>query len=114
MKRKAGIAIFGDYLTLRAIHDIVHDVNEKSPVIANKDGAFLGLAYDIRKAYEGMRETSSENKHYPEIGPRFGVKVVWPVLLYQVAMLRASLAFIPSTNKHQAATYMLEDVMALS
>ena len=52
-KRHAGIVLWGDTWSLRADHDLVHKVNEESPVVQNKEGFLLGLAYDVRKAYEG-------------------------------------------------------------
>lgn len=51
LKNHAGMVLIGDYLTLRELHTLVHRVNEESPMIRDKEGPFLGLAYDIRKAY---------------------------------------------------------------
>lgn len=48
LKNAAGIALFSDYLSLRQANEIIHDVNERSPLIRDKDGFFLGLAYDLR------------------------------------------------------------------
>jgi hypothetical protein len=77
LKNAAGIALFSDYLSLRQAHKIIHDVNERSPVIRDKDGFFLGLAYDLRKAYEGQRLTLKQDPDfYPEVGPRMGFEVL--------------------------------------
>jgi hypothetical protein len=65
LKNAAGIALFSDYLSLRQANKIIHDVNERSPLIRAKDGFFLGLAYDLRKAYEGQRLTLKEDPVYP-------------------------------------------------
>jgi hypothetical protein len=56
LKNHAGIVLVGDYTTLRSLHEVVHEVNEKSPLIKDKEGFFLALAYDVRKAYEAERE----------------------------------------------------------
>jgi hypothetical protein len=111
LKNHAGVLLTGDYETLRALHEIVHAVNERSPLLQEKEGPFLGLAYDLRKAYEGQRQKLRAPEGYPEIGPRFGVEILWPVLLWQSRMLRASMAFIPTNRQMHAQTYALEAVI---
>lgn len=108
LKECGGIALFSDYLSLQRMWEIVHDVNNRSPIIRDKEGLFIGLAYDIRKAYEGQREKMEPSTLEPEIGPRFGVKFLWPTLLIQCRQLRDSLAFIDHGKEHQAVTYELE------
>ncbi|MDN6867371.1 DUF6904 family protein [Aeromonas veronii] len=111
LKNHAGILLCGDYTTLRSLHEVVHTVNEKSPLIRDKDGLFLGLAYDIRKAYERQRQVINPPVHFPEIGIRYGVEMLWPVVLVQSRMLRASLAYFDSNKQQQALTYGLESVL---
>lgn len=45
------------------------------------------------------------------MGIRFGVRIIWPVLLWQARTLRESLAFIDSTKAMQAQAYALEAVI---
>lgn len=111
LKNHAGIALIGDYASLRWLHDVVHEVNERSPLIEGKEGPFLGLAYDVRKAYELQREIVPPPEHYAELGTRYGVKILWPVLLVQQRMLRVSLGFLDHSKRHQAITYALEAVI---
>src|SRR6267154_2169484 len=87
LKKSAGVVLFNDYLSLQRMHAIVHDVNHRSSIIRDKDGFFLGLAYDFRKAFEGQRHKSNTSKR-SEQGPRFGVEFLWPVLLVQCRQLR--------------------------
>jgi hypothetical protein len=87
------------------------DVNERSPVVRDKEGSFLGLAYDVRKAFERQREVILPPKHCEEIGARYGVQILWPVLLLQQRLLRQSLAFLDHTAKTQAIVYALEAVI---
>jgi len=108
LKNHAGMVLIGDYLTLRELHTLVHKVNEDSPMIHDKEGPFLGLAYDIRKAYEQQRRVIDPPEHIPEIGPRFGVEIVWPVLLFQTRLLRRALAWVPHGPGDQALVYALE------
>jgi hypothetical protein len=107
----AGILLCGDYNTLKSLQEVVHEVNEKSVLIRDKEGSFLGLAYDARKACEGQRQVLKPPAHMPEIGVRYGVEILWPVLMVQCRMLRASLAYFDSSKRQQAITYALEDVI---
>lgn len=111
LKNHAGILLTGDYTSLRTLHEVVHEVNEKSPVVADKEGLFLALAFDARKAYERQREVIKAPEHFEEIGTRYGVKILWPVLLLQCRMLRASMAFMDTTKWQQAVAYNLEAVI---
>lgn len=110
-KTHAGIVLIGDYTSLRALHEVLHDINERSPIIHDKEGMFLGLAYDVRKAFERQREIIKPPAHYEEIGVRYGVRVLWPVLLLQQRLMRASLAYIDSSPRAQAMAYALEAVI---
>lgn len=68
LNNHAGLLLVGDYTSLRLLHEIVHDVNERSPLIREEDGPFLGLAYDVRKAYEQQREILPPPQGYEEMG----------------------------------------------
>ena len=94
MKNLAGIRLEGDYHSLRALHETIHQ-----------------MAYDLRKAYEQMRDIIQPPKHYPEIGVRYGVRIIWPMLLVQTRQLRQALAWGPSSKTHQACAYDLEAVV---
>lgn len=111
LKNHAGILLCGDYHTLETMHGVIHEVNEHSPLIVDKEGVFLGLAYDVRKAYERQRRIINPPKHFKEQGMRYGVEILWPVLLVQARMLRASLAYFDSTKLQQSITYALESVI---
>jgi hypothetical protein len=111
LKNHAGILLIGDYTSLTWLHAVVHDVNEHSPLISDREGMFLGLAYDLRKAYEMQRVVLKPPKHMPELGMRYGVQLLWPVLLLQQRMLRLSLAYLPHSRKHQAIVHALEAVI---
>ncbi|GEC33921.1 hypothetical protein N181_29300 [Sinorhizobium fredii USDA 205] len=111
LKNHAGVLLIGDYTSLRWLHEVVHDVNERSPLVTDKEGMFLSLAYDVRKAYEQQREVLQPPQHYEEMGVRFGVKILWPVLLLQHRLLRLSLAFLNHSAKTQAIAYALEAII---
>lgn len=111
LKNRAGLLLVGDYTSLQGLHEVVHDINERSPLITDKEGAFLGLAYDVRKAYERQRQVLKPAKGFAEIGVRYGVEILWPVLLVQQRMLRQSLGYMDHGKGHQAMAYALEAVI---
>src|SRR3546814_19045701 len=49
-----------------------------------------------------------------EMGTRYGVQILWPVLLVQHRMLRVSLGYLDHAKRHQAITYALEAVIERS
>jgi hypothetical protein len=108
-KYGAGIEIYGDYQDLNSLRQTILDMSE-SPALLN-DGAdefVLGLAYEVRHAYEGARGTSSVS--LPGMPPTtyFHFKTLWPIFLMQVALLRWSAAYQPTNKEHQANLYRLE------
>ena len=111
LKNCAGLLLCGDRQTLEALHRVIHSVNENSPVISDKEGSFLGFAYDVRKAIEGQRRIINPPKHEPEIGPSFGVEILWPVALFQSRALRVALAYMPHNSRHQGMAYLVEDLI---
>lgn len=111
LENHAGLRLVGPHMAFKELHDAVHHVNEHSPIIRDKEGFFMALAYDARKAYEGQRTVIKPPAEYPEKGIIYGVEILWPVLLLQVRMLRQSLAYIPSTARLQAMAYSLEAVI---
>lgn len=111
LRNHAGVLLTGDYNSLKSLHEVVHEVNEQSPLVKDKEGALLGLAYDVRKAYEQQRKVIKPPEGYPEIGPRFGVEILWPVLLVQARMLRTSMGFFDTTKWQQAVAFNLEAVI---
>lgn len=108
LKNNAGLAVFGDYESLRALHELVHRVNDQSILVHDKDGVLVEFAYEVRKAFQGDREVEQSVEAYPEIGPRFGFKVLWPEFLYTVRLLRQAMSGCQSSRSDQALLLALE------
>jgi hypothetical protein len=111
LKNNAGLLLIGDYTSLRALHEVIRDINERSPLIKDREGLFLSLAYDIRKAYELQREILKAPQGYEEMGPRYGVQQLLPVIMLQHRMMRVSLGYFDHSKMHQAMTYALEQIL---
>lgn len=110
LKNHAGILLCGDYLTLRKLHDVIGRLDE-SVIFKGQDNPLMGLAYDVRKAYEGQRKTIHPSEHFPEAGDLFGVEILWPVILTQSRMLRVAMAYMETDKWSQAMAYSLEAVL---
>ena len=108
LKNNAGIILTGDHHSLRCLHSALGDVNERSPVISDKEGALMEFAYEIRHALQGDREVFEASELSPEVGIRYGVPFIWPALLGYSRLLRGGMAFFDSTKWHQALAFNLE------
>lgn len=104
----AGIALSGDFADLADLHETIHHLaSEAGPLPPHHDEFVLGLAYDVRKAYEGARRIEPINT------PRgsaeyYSVDILWPVFLVQLGMLRTAAGYLPTSRSHQACLYRLE------
>jgi len=107
----AGLRLWGDYAALERVHRFVHHVVEESPVIEDKEGFVLGLAYDVRKAFERQRSTRYRSHANEDRCRIYGVEILWPVILIQAGLLRHAMAFIPTNRLDQAIMYELEHVV---
>ena len=54
VRNHAGMMLVGDYETLRALHDVIHKVVKQSALFRKEEHGdhLLGLAYEVRKAFE--------------------------------------------------------------
>jgi len=109
-KYHTGLTLWGDYMSLRHLHELIHTVVEGSVVIENKEGFMLGLAYDVRKAQEGQR-LKRKSKQAPDPLVLYGVEILWPVILVQVGLLRHAMGFMPTSKRHHATMFELEYVV---
>ena len=107
----AGIALWGDFSTLHRLHTFVHHVVNNSCFISEKDGLMLGLAYDLRKAFQGQRSTEHQTVFDNERYQTYGVEILWPVLLIQICILRKAMAYMACSKLDQAIMFELEHVV---
>jgi hypothetical protein len=108
LKNHEGVLILGGTGDFRRFHELIHDVNDRSPIIVDKEGVFLGLAYDFRKAFEGQRHIRKGKAGHPVETGLVGFEILWPTLLIQSRMYREALGFIDSGKHHQVLAYSLE------
>ncbi|WP_189354808.1 DUF6904 family protein, partial [Vogesella fluminis] len=96
---------------LDRLHTFIHHVVEESGYIEDKEGFVLGLAYDVRKAFQGQRSQDYRAHSEDDRCRIYGVEVLWPVLLVQIGVLRQAMAFMPTNKLDQALMFELEYVV---
>lgn len=107
----AGVALWGDFAALDRLHCFIHHIVQESDYIEDKEGFVLGLAYDVRKAFEGHRRSGSRAHSGLEHCSIYGVEILWPALLVQVGVLRHAMAFIPTNKLDQSIMFELEYII---
>ena len=107
-KYGAGIILYGDYWDLKNLHSTFHDAVGDESFDDQSSDFVLALAYDVRKAYERQRERLNATHFDDETISYYGVKILWPIFLVQVGLLRWMAAFRPTTKSHQADLFRLE------
>jgi hypothetical protein len=109
-KHGAGIALQGDYHDFQDLHESIHQIT-KTDVLSGGLGDFvLGLAYEVRHAYQGDRDVQRlpANIFETETTTYFSFRTLWPIFLYQIGLLRWSAAFQPTSRDFQATIFRLE------
>ena len=107
-KYGAGITLAGDHIDLVDLHEMIHHFAAESGPIPPLHGEFLlGLAYDVRHAYQGDRRTRRVETFKGKC-TYFAVDILWPIFLVQVAMLRSAASYLPTGKSQQANLYRLE------
>ena len=107
----AGVTLWGDFEVLDRLHNFIHHVVNQSVHIEDKEGFVLGLAYDLRKAFQGQRSQDYRTHSEDDRCCIYGVEVLWPLLLVQVGVLRQAIAFTPTSKLDQALMFELEYVV---
>ena len=104
----AGIILGGDYFDLVACHELIHRfAADGGPIHWQQKEFVLGLAYDIRKAYERSRNIE-KIEIYESSAEYYSVDILWPIYLAQLAILRSAAARIPTSNLDQSILFALE------
>jgi hypothetical protein len=112
LKNHAGLLLIADYASLHELHEIVHDVNERSPSILQEDGpSFLGLAYDACKAYERQRKILRPPDGHEGIGVCYGVDIALASTPRAAAYAARSPGYLDHSRRYQAITYAREGVI---
>lgn len=110
-KYGAGIQIYGDYHDLDNLHETIHQLaNDQGPLNGSQMEFVLGLAYEVRHAYQGDRETHrfAADITHKETTIYYSFQSLWPIFLPQLGLLRWAAGFQPTNREQQANLYRLE------
>jgi hypothetical protein len=107
-KLGAGITLYGDFFDLDSLYKTIHKIAEEGFMEESTRNFLLALAYDIRKAKESKRERKVLGFAEDKVKYR-GVRILWPIFLSQLAMLRHYAGYRTTDHRDQACLYLLED-----
>lgn len=116
------VSFWGHSADLREINQILHNITLNSPFILHEDSpVLLGLAYDIRKAYQNDRLSKlSEDYVYPHEDSKktimYGFTIPLITLIFYVSMLKHPKLFKFSPSKLEQSIilkidYLLDDII---
>lgn len=110
-----GMTLWGDFPTLVQLYKTIDEINEGSTLIEDKDGLLFALENNINRAFGGKKEVKEEiiatHPPYTHSCVMYGVRMVWPLILTQISLLRQAMAFMPTTKLQQASVYELEYIV---
>lgn len=92
-RKGTGIAFYGKEADLKSLHEIVHYLAEDSDpdnkLSKGKNLLLMNFAYEVRKAFSGMRLAGSAKD--PELFGLLGFSIVWTdILLFTNALRQAA------------------------
>ncbi len=111
-RQAAGIKIYGDYLDLTSLHKTIHYLVDGVPIggVESEMGKFvLGLAYELRHAFRGDRETKQFGHDAHDTVHYQGFQYLWPHILPTVGLLKWSASFHTTTRNVQANLFRIEE-----
>lgn len=102
----AGLTLWGDYHDFRSLYQTIDKAVAAAP---HSIGDFIvALNYDVRHAYEGQREEKRFGRDELDSVTYRGEKILWPEIMFQTRLVRAYLAYTPTTSEDQSNVFRLE------
>ncbi len=107
-KKGVGVIIYGDAFDLRSLHETIHTLVDSAPLEEFQKEGLLGLAYEIRHAHQGDREVIKVGYKETEKCTYFGTKLIWPQVLFEVAILRQCAGYCETNKELLSNLYRIE------
>ena len=107
-KYAAGLTIWGDFWDLRSLHSTIHEITDAAAYRQEITDVALGLAYEVRHAYQNDREEKEFGFDDLDKVKYRGSYILWPYLLLQVKLLREFASYGTLSKLNQSHLYLLE------
>lgn len=107
-KYGTGIEIYGDCYDLRSLHQVLHNIDQHIGELSFDGDFYMGLAYEVRKAYTGNRLEKIIG-HYSE-EPYYGFQFSWPDILLTLNLLRQRVGYMGNFHEVNAHLFALEHI----
>jgi hypothetical protein len=107
-KYGAGVILHGDYLDFNNLHETIHKLCDQIPLQKGLGEFVLGLAYDVRHAYQGDRDILELADGIVGKSTYFSFPVLWPIFLTQIGLLRWAAGFQSTSRESQSNLFRLE------
>lgn len=107
----AGIILWGDSESLSQLHEFIHYIVNENPIVDSRDDFILSLAYDLRKTGEGHRHIEQFQHKSGDVIKIYGIELLWPLILFQLVMIRTSIGFAQVNKKQLSTMYSFEYVI---
>lgn len=105
---RAGIILWGDYLDLDSLYEAIHRLFDETFGNEGVQNNILALAYDVRKAKELQREQKTFGyDEFDQVEYR-GAPILWPILIFQINLLKQFAKPICAGKQELAHIYQLE------
>ena len=106
----SGVTLWGDQFDLSHLLDTIYALADEHLLGESISYFLLGLAHEIRHAGMGNRLKKDFEEGAETISYR-GVRILWPHIIMQIAMLRDAAKYKPTSANHQADLYRLESAI---
>ena len=111
-KNGTGVQILGDYTDLRTLYLTIDKLSERlDPEAVNTKGKstiLMALAYEVRKAYSGRRETEGLTFDGTHQVTYMGFNYLWTDMVIAYNILRNEAGYLTTGPLDQACLYLLE------
>lgn len=117
-KKGTGIEIWGDFGDLSNLHSTIHKIgtrlNEHDEKFKGQSDIAMCFAYEVRKAYEGLRLNEDFNFDFENKVNYYGFQYLWTDLLFAISVLRLNAGYVVLDELDQANLYILEHNLKMS
>ena len=108
-KHLAGMILWGDMWDLKAFYEVIQKLCKEHGHLSHEVSEYvMGLAYEVRKAFDGHRLTREISWYGEDVKPVYGAELPFVPTLLQSNILRGAAAYTSLTTREQAILLSFE------